>query len=124
MMWGSWQASAARSGWRSTWMGWRGRAEGETAMATHQPLGTGTGAAQLPRVRVDFNDVWEQRDDGTAVIVLGTADAPQGHDHPLYEGMLVVCEEPGELHMTGVVRRWRIESGACWVAELDPRTRV
>jgi hypothetical protein len=74
-------------------------------MATHHPLGTGTGAAQLPRFPVDFNDVWEHRDDGTEVLVLGTADALHGHDHPLHEGMLVVCEEPGELHMTGVVRR-------------------
>jgi hypothetical protein len=93
-------------------------------MATNHPLGTGTGAAQLPRFRVDFNDVWEHRDDGTEVIVLGTADTQQGHDHPLHEGMLVVCEEPGELQMTGVVRWRRIESGACWVAELDPRTLV
>lgn len=91
-------------------------------MTTNHPMEYG--AAQLPRFQVDFNDLWEQRDDGTEVILLSTADAQSEHDHAIHEDMLLVCEQPGELQMTGVVRQRQTNFGACWVAELDPRTLV
>ncbi len=78
---------------------------------------------RLPRLLVDFNRLG-RRADGVEVIDVGGVDEAGIRGRSLADGMFAVFEEPGELQMTGVLRRATGPAGDYWQGELEGDTLI
>lgn len=87
--------------------------------------GAASAGPALLRRPVDFHRL-RHDPHGQESITVDLVDAPALAGLELREGMQAVFEEPGELQMTGTLRRRRVEATGreCWEGELNPHSLV